>query len=177
MENTQIQKQQSKVFDAKGLTITAMIAAVCIAATYIQVPAGSAMVHLGSAAVGSAIYDVIGGHMSVTLGTFFIKGIAGLLVGVLANSKGSRTLMTKLTANSSKSAAITLEVIKNLIAALAGAAWTLAGYLVVWTITLGSFKVALGNAIFSILTSAVGILVAIPLSLVLKKPLAKYINR
>ena len=193
MENTKIKGKNT--FTTKDLVITALLAALCTVATYIKVPAGNgAMVHLGSAAIftagilfggkkagfagaiGSALFDIIGGFSPYTLWSFVIKGICGLLVGFIAHSKGSNAVMKKLISGKSGVAAGILEVVKNLIAVLVGAAWVLAGYLSAWTVVLGSFEAAMGNAIFSILTSVVGIIIAIPLTLALKKPLAKYIN-
>lgn len=180
-------------FITLDLVMTAMLAALCTIATYIKVPAGNgAMVHLGSAAIftaailfggvkgglaggiGSAIFDIIGGFGPYTLWSFIIKGISGFLVGTIANSKVTKSIMGKLTEGKSTRVITTLEIIKNIIATLVGATWTLLGYLVAWSVVLGGWEAALGNAPFSLLTSAAGIIVAIPLAIALKKPLAKY---
>jgi uncharacterized membrane protein len=181
------------VFSTKDMAVIGMLAALCTVATYIKVPAGNgAMVHLGSAAIftaallfggtkaglagaiGSGVFDIIGGFSPYTLWSFVIKGVAGFLVGLIASSEISRKVRTKLSQHKSNRAKAVLEMSKNLLAVLTGTVWNLAGYLIAWTVVLESFEAAMGNAVFSILTSAVGILVSIPLAATLKKPLSKY---
>ncbi len=191
METNQVLRETT--FSTKDIVIIGMLAAVCTVATYIKVPAGNgAMVHLGSAAlftsallfggtkaglggaIGSAMFDIIGGFSPYTLWSFIIKGLAGLLIGLIANSKFSRKLIAKLTEGKAQSIQLFIEAAWYFAAVLAGAVWTLVGYLGAWTVVIGSFEAAMGNAIFSILTSAAGIIVSIPLTLLLKKPLTKY---
>ena len=52
-----------------------------------------------------------------------------------------------------------------------GAAWTLGGYIVAWTMVIGKFEAALLNIPSSLITSGVGIAIAIPLSISLQKAL------
>jgi uncharacterized membrane protein len=185
--------KKREVLSTNDMVVIGMLAALCTVATYIKLPVGNgAMVHLGSAAIftagllfrgtkagfagaiGSGVFDIIGGFSPYTLWSFVIKGIAGLLVGLIANSQTSQKVITMLIQPRSNRVKAALEMTKNLLAVLIGAAWNLIGYLIAWTVVLESFEAAMGNAVFSILTSAVGIVVSIPLAAALKKPLSKY---
>lgn len=166
---------QSK-FTVRDIVMIGMLSAICTIAITIKIPYGNgAMVHLGSAALfttaiifgrtyggfagafGAAIFDVIMGFSPYTLWSFFIKGIAGFIVGSVAHSGGA----------GGKS------VLRNVIAVLAGAAWTLVGYLGAWTAVIGKFEAAVANAPSSLISSGVGLAIAIPLSLTLGKALEK----
>ncbi len=160
----------------RDMAVIGMLSALLIIATMIKIPFGSgAMVHLGSAAIftsgilfggvyagyagaiGSAFFDIIMGFSPYTLWSFVIKGIAGLVVGSVAHSGGARGR----------------SIILNLIACVAGAAWTLVGYLVAWSAVIGRWEAALGNAPASLMTSAAGLIVAIPLSTAVRGALEK----
>ena len=153
----------------KDIAYIAMLAALCVLATLIKIPFGSgAMVHLGTAmvftsgilfggvytgwgaAIGSAFYDLLMGFSPYTLWSFVIKGIAGYLVGVIAmgpfpnyGPKASRAGFFRI-----------------VFACFVGAMWTLLGYILAWWSVSGSLTVALTNIPASLLTSAVGFVVA-----------------
>lgn len=165
-----------KKFSTYDIVIIGMLAALCMISTTIKIPYGNgAMVHLGTAAlftfalvfgrihaglagaIGTAIFDIIMGFSPYTLWSFFIKGIAGYIVGAIAHGGGAKGK----------------NMGRNILACLAGAAWTLAGYLVAWTVVIGKFEVALANSPSSLMTSSVGILIAIPLSTTLRVALEK----
>jgi uncharacterized membrane protein len=169
-------------YTTQDLVKMAMLAAVCMIATYIKIPLGNgAMVHLGSAAIfttgilfggryggfagaiGSAMYDLIGGFSPYTLWSFVIKGVSGWIVGTLSNSKIGY-----------KKTSLLGEIIRNILSIFVAALFTLAGYLVAWSVVIGSFEAALINIPATLLSSGVGLVVALPLSFALKKPLAKY---
>lgn len=158
-----------------------MFSALCTVATYIKVPFGNgAMVHLGSAmiftlsilfggrysgpaaAIGSAFFDILGGLSPYTLWSFFIKGIAGYIAGSIAHAKDNKGKNFTL----------------NIFALLVAAAWTLVGYIGAWTVVIGSYQAALANIPSSLMSSAMGMIVALPVSLVLRKSLDKagYLN-
>lgn len=164
-------------FTVRDIVIIGMLSSLCIVGTSIKVPYGNgAMVHLGTAAlftsailfggvkggmagaIGSGLFDLMMGMSAYTLWSFFIKGIAGFIVGSIAH--GGR--------KDGKS------VIRNIIATILGALWTLVGYIAAWTFVIGKFEVALANIPSSLMTSSVGIIVAIPLSIALKKAMVKY---
>ncbi|MEG0797440.1 MAG: ECF transporter S component [Acidaminococcaceae bacterium] len=153
----------------KDVVYIGMLAGVCVLATFIKIPFGSgAMVHLGTgmiftsgilfggvytgwaAALGSAFYDLLLGFSPYTLWSFLIKGSAGFLVGTIARglwpTRGSKTFRPSF--------------LRIVLACFVGAMWTLVGYIFAWWFVLGSFTVALANIPASLLTSAVGFVVA-----------------
>ena len=86
--------------NTRDIVYIGFIAALCAVATTIRIEIpGGAMVHLGSAAlfttsilfgglygglgtaIGSALFDLFGGHTQYIIFSFFIKGIAGVIVG------------------------------------------------------------------------------------------------
>lgn len=163
-------------FTVRDIVFIGILSALCTIATTIKIPYGNgAMVHLGSAAIyttaiifgrtyggfagafGAAIFDVLMGFSPYTLWSFFIKGIAGFTVGAVAHSGGAEGK----------------SLVRNLLAVLAGATWTLIGYIGAWTAVIGNFQAALLNIPSSLITSSVGIVIAIPLSITLGKALEK----
>lgn len=165
-----------KKFTIRDIVIIGMLAAFCIISTMIKIPYGNgAMVHLGSAAIytsailfggvygglsgaiGSAFFDLLAGFSPYTIWSFFIKGIAGLVVGSVAHSGGADGKSTP----------------RNIIACIFGAIWTLIGYIAAWSFVIGDFRAALLNIPSSLMTSGVGIVVAIPLSLTLRAALKR----
>jgi len=163
----------------KGLTVRdvvfiGMLSALCTIGTTIKIPYGNgAMVHLGSAAIytvaivfgrtyggfsgaiGSGLFDLVMGFSPYTIWSFFIKGIAGYIVGGISHSGDSEGK----------------TVGKNILACLLGGAWTVGGYIVAWTVVIGKFEAALLNIPSSLITSGVGMVIAIPLSIALKRAL------
>jgi len=97
------------------------------------------------------------GFSPYTLWSFFIKDLAGYIVGRIAHSGGAQGK----------------SFIRNVFAVIAGAAWTLVGYLAAWTAVIGKFEAALLNIPSSIITSAVGAIVALPLAAALYKPIRR----
>lgn len=166
----------------RDIVVTGMLAALCVIATFIKIPFGAgAMINLGSAfiftaagifgglytglaaAIGSALYDLLMGFSPYTLWTFFIKGIAGLLAGYLAVGLYPHNKPYNFG--------------RHLLAIMLAAIWTLGGYLLAWWQVIGSFSVALANAPASLLTSFVGMIVALLLTPLLRKALAGMLNR
>lgn len=173
-------------FTTQDLVVIGLLAAACTVATYIKIPVGTgAFVHLGSAAIfasailfggvkggfagaiGSAFFDLLGGFSPYTIWSFVIKGVAGLIIGGLAHTPALKKMAKSIPGG---------EWGKNILATFVGAAWTLGGYLVAWTIVIGSWEAAVGNIMASVLSSTVGMIVGIPLAMALKKPLRKYLN-
>ncbi|MFZ5353683.1 MAG: ECF transporter S component [Bacillota bacterium] len=166
----------TKSFSIKDIVMIGMMAAILIIATTIKIPYGNgAMVHLGTAAlftiaivfggkyaglsgaIGTALFDMVMGFSPYTLWSFFIKGIAGFIVGIIAHSgeaKGNK-------------------IVRNVLACFAGAAWTLFGYIVAWTVVIGKLEAAVLNIPSSLITSGVGFVIAIPLSAALRAALSK----
>lgn len=168
--------KKALTFSVRDVAIIGMLAALHTLSIMIKIPYGQgAMVHLGTAAVftfaivfggkyagpagaiGAAFFDLLMGFSPYTIWSFFIKGIAGFLAGTIAHS------------GSQKGASIP----RNLLACLIAAAWTLAGYLLAWTVVLGSFTAAVMNIPSSLMSSGVGMLIGIPLGATLRITLKK----
>lgn len=63
--------------------------------------------------------------------------------------------------------------VRNIIALIVGAIWALVGYLAAWAAVIDKFEAALLNIPSSLITSAVGALVALPLVAALYKSILK----
>jgi uncharacterized membrane protein len=166
-----------KKFTVRDIVIIGMLAALCIIATMVKIPYGNgAMVHLGTAAIftsailfggvkaglgaaiGSAFFDIIMGFSPYTLWSFVIKGVAGWIAGTISHSGGSQGK----------------DVLKNVMACLVSAAWTLVGYMAAWTAVSGQFAIAITNIPSSLMTSGVGFIVALPLATAIRKSMKNY---
>lgn len=161
---------------SRDLVMIGLLAAICTISTTIKIPYGNgAMVHLGSAAIyttalifgrtyagfagaiGSAFFDILMGFSPYTLWSFVIKGIAGFIVGGVSHAGH----------------AVGKKLPQNVFAILCGAAWTLGGYIIAWSFVIGSFEAALLNIPSSLVSSGVGMAVALPLSYTLRVGLEK----
>lgn len=177
--------REKRNFTIKDTVMIGVLAGMCAIATSIKIPLGvGAMVHLGtafmftvaivfggiyaglSAAIGSAFFDLLMGFSPYTPWSFFIKGIAGLLVGVIAHGLWPQTTPT----GPGKTGHWLLRAI---IGCLVAASWTLCGYIFAWWQVTGSLTVAFANIPASLLTSSVGMLVAIFLAPRLQKALRR----
>lgn len=165
-----------KKLTIRDIVFIGMLAALCTISTTIKIPYGNgAMVHLGtgalytialifggtyagfSGAIGTAFFDLMMGFSPYTLWSFIIKGVAGFIVGTIAHGGEAKGKSTA----------------RNIIACLLGAAWTILGYLVAWTVVIGNFPAAIANIPSSLVTSGVGMLIAIPLAATLRFSLEK----
>jgi uncharacterized membrane protein len=166
---------KQRKFTTKDLVFSSMFAAMCAISTYIHIPFGGAMVHLGSAfiftigivfggvyaaiagAIGSAFFDIVMGSSAYTIWSFVIKGIAGFIVGVVAKGMWPEATQTAMASGQKK-------MLRAVLGCVLAAAWTLAGYVVAWWQVTGSFTIALANMPSSLLTSGAGMLVALLLA-------------
>lgn len=165
---------QQRKFKTTDLVFSGMFAAMCVIATSIKVPFGvGAMVHLGSAfiytigivfggvyaglagAIGSAFYDVLMGFSPYTLWSFVIKGIAGLIVGVVAKGLWPEAVVKTSNGFSQN------KFFRAVLGCILAAAWTLAGYMMAWWQVTGSFAIAVGNIPSSLMTSTAGLIIAL----------------
>jgi len=167
-------------------TITiGVLSGMCAIATSLKIPLGvGAMVHLGtafmftaaivfggvyaglSAAIGSAFFDLLMGFSPYTPWSFFIKGIAGLLAGTIAHGLWPQE-------KSPDSGANRRWLLRAITGCLVAALWTLGGYLLAWWQVTASLAVAFSNIPASLLTSGVGLLVALFLAPRLRKALKR----
>lgn len=96
---------------------------------------------------------LFGGHTQYIVFSFFIKGIAGLIVGGMTAGYLPPSI-TKPTASFGR----------ILVALIIGAVWTAFGYFLAWWFVLESAVVAASKIQYSLITSAAGIVVAIVLT-------------
>ena len=161
----------------KRIVLVGLFAALVFAGTYINIPiyypGGKTMIHLGTTAIfigaillgkdaglaggiGSGLFDLLDpAYASISIFTFIIKGLTGLLAGAIAFSggrKGDNHLI-------------------NVIGFILGGAVSLGGYFL-----LNLFLYGYGGAIMrlgsSLITTSIAIVITIPVSIVLK-PLIK----
>ena len=158
-----------------------ILAAMCAMATSLKIPFGvGAMVHLGSAflftvaicfggvyaglsgAIGSAFFDLLMGFSPYTPWSFVIKGLAGLIAGWIAHGLWPHEYDPGAP-----------WLLRAVLACSLAAAWTLGGYIVAWWQVTGSLTVAFANSPGSLLTSGVGMVVALFLAPRLRKALRR----
>ena len=175
--------KKKRGFAIKDTVTIGVLAGMCAIATSIKIPLGvGAMVHLGtaflftvaitwggvyaglSAAIGSAFFDLLMGFSPYTPWSFVIKGIAGLIAGVIAHGLWPRD-------DSDSPIAGKRWMFRAVLGCVVGAVWTLGGYIVAWWQVTGSLAVAFANVPASLLTSSVGLIVALFLAPRLQKAL------
>lgn len=165
----------------RDVVFIGVLSSMCVIATTIKIPFGAgAMVHLGSAsiflagilfggvyagmsgALGSALFDLVMGHSPYTVWSFFIKGIAGFIVGTVAAGLWPESSPVNKP-----------WILRAVLGCILAAAWTLGGYIVAWSQVTGSMGVALSNSSSSLMTSGVGFFVAMLLASKLRRAIKK----
>lgn len=171
--------KERRSLTTRDIVYSGVLAAMCVIATSLKIPFGvGAMVHLGTAflftvgicfggvyaglagAIGSAFYDLLMGFSPYTPWSFVIKGTAGFIAGCIA--KGIWPSAVNPETGSS-------WIWRALLGCVAAACWTLGGYFVAWWQITGSLAIAVGNIPSSLMTSGVGLVVALLLSPKLRK--------
>lgn len=174
---------KKKGLSTKDIVYSGVLAAMCAIATSIKIPFGvGAMVHLGTAflftvgicfggvyaglagAIGSAFYDLLMGFSPYTAWSFFIKGIAGFIVGSVAKGVWPEPVVQETGDR---------WVWRAVLGCVMAAAWTLGGYIVAWWQITGSLATALANIPSSLMTSGAGFVVAMILSPKLRKSIGR----
>lgn len=173
-------RQKKRRLELRDLVVIGMLAAMCMVATLIKIPFGSgAMIHMGTAcifligilfggvyagfaaAIGAAFFDLLMGFSPYTAWSFIIKGTAGYVTGTVARGAWPEAL------------AGDRWVFKAISGMLLGAACTLGGYMVAWWAVLGSVTAAVANIPSSLITSGVGLVVAMVLAPKMRRILRK----
>lgn len=172
-----------KKMGTNKLVMMAMFAALIFLGTYIhiEIPIGGgvSMIHLGTtvifivavligekaalpAAIGSALMDALTPAFALwVIPTFIIKGATGYVAGKVAFMNGKEGKST----------------IQNIIGFILGGIVSLLGYFVVnWAIFKG-WQGAVTSLLTSITTTAIGIVIAIPLSMALKSATKGFVEK
>lgn len=172
-----------KKMGTNKLVMMAMFAALIFLGTYIHIEipigGGASMIHLGTtvifivavligekaalpAAIGSALMDALTPAFALwVIPTFIIKGATGYVAGKVAFMNGKEGKST----------------IQNIIGFILGGIVSLLGYFVVnWAIFKG-WQGAVTSLLTSITTTAIGIVIAIPLSMALKSATKGFVEK
>lgn len=161
----------------KRIVIIGLLSALCFVGTLIHIPlpflGPNSMMHLGTVAIyisvvligpqagwagaiGCALFDFI--QMPIyAIPTFIIKGLQGY-------SAGKISFMNNREGNSSQ---------QNLIGFIVGALISLVGYFITDVIIYGNWVTAITSTIGSLLTSGIGIVMALVVAAALKPSLKK----
>ena len=158
----------------KRVVLCGLFAALCFIGTWLHIPiniSGSpTMVHLGTTVIfltavmigkdaafaggiGSALFDMTNpAYIAWVLPTLIIKGLTGYTAGSIAFARGKEGR----------------SMPQNIIGFIAGGVVSLLGYFLVnWFIFVG-FKVAVVKMVSSLITTGIGVVIAIPLVAVIK---------
>ncbi|WP_017352033.1 MULTISPECIES: ECF transporter S component [unclassified Clostridium] len=169
-------------FSTKRIVLIGVMAAICFIGTYLHIPinlGGSAsMIHLGttaifiaavligpdagiSAGIGCALYDALDPTFAAwILPTLIVKGLTGYVAGKIAfaNNKNGE------------------NIVYNIIAFVFGGIVSLIGYFIFnWLVFVG-LAAAIAKLLASVGTTAIGLIIAIPLSIAIKKATLKAIG-
>lgn len=163
----------NKTWNLKRIILIGLFMAINMLLTFINIPVGQSMMHLGSLALfitvlflnpidaalasglGMGLFDLLGGHAQWVLPTLIIKGLMAFVVAVIVR-KGKPECE---------------NIAFNLLGYVIGAIISLIGYYLAKVIFTGSFIVPLASIPGSILTSTVGIIISLPVGLILVKRL------
>lgn len=164
---------KSRTFD---LIITAMLIALVFVATLLlniklPITANGGLIHLGTAmlfiasmlfgpkkgaiagAFGMGLFDLISGWTLWAPFTFVTRGLQGYIVGKIAYSKGQNGQNPTY----------------NLVGAIVSIPFMIAGYYICERVLFGNWIIPAASVPGDIIQNVVGILVAIPIVIVLKK--------
>ena len=167
----------NKKLTVKDIVITALLAAICFVATYIHIPFGKAMIHLGTTAIfisamlfggvkgglaggiGLGLFDLLGGYVAYAPWTLLTKGLTGLVCGLISFA-------------GRKNGGFGRQSAFDILGCLAGGVISLAGYIAADCV-IYDMGVAYINAIASLTTTGIGIVIALPLGIALKQAFKK----
>ncbi len=169
-------------FTSRDSIFVGVFSALCVLATTIKIYLGiGGMIHLGTAclftiailfggvyaglagAIGSAFFDLLMGFSPYTIWSFIIKGVAGLIAGVVAKGMWPETPFGQSSLTNSH------WFTKAILGCVLAGIWTLGGYILAWWQVTGSLSIAIGNTLSSVITSSVGLIVALFLTAKLRK--------
>lgn len=166
---------KSRKWSTKRIVMLGLFIAVNMVATYIHIPIGASMMHLGTTTLfvtalilnpldtaiaaggGMFLFDIFGGYFSYAPFTLVIKGIMGYVVAKLAQRKDFNGQ----------------NMLVNFVAYVVGGVISLVGYYFTNVYFSGNFIAPLAKIPGSLLTTSVGILIALPLGIQIKKAFLK----
>ncbi len=157
----------------RGLVLAGLLTALVFVATMaLHIPNGlGGVIHLGdsmiflaaivfgwryamvSGAIGMALFDILSPYAIWAPYTFIIKGVMGLLVGMIAWSGGQKGH----------------SLSKNIVAMVVGSVWMIIGYYFAEWMIYGSAIAPLASVLGNVIQAAGGMIIAIPLITALKR--------
>ncbi|MCT4593397.1 MAG: ECF transporter S component [Anaeromicrobium sp.] len=167
-------EMEKNKWHVKRIVLLGLLMAFNMVATYIHVPVGGSMMHLGTTALfitalildpvdaaiasggGMFLFDIFGGYVTYAPFTLVIKGLMAYIVSKLVHKSGE---------------GLSLKV--NLGAYVIGGIVSLVGYYFTNVFFTGSFIGPISKIPGSILTTTIGILIALPLGIQVKKAYLK----
>lgn len=161
----------------RKVVILGLLAAICYIGTWIHIPVyiggTKSMVHMGTTAIflaatlvgkdafwaggiGCALFDLFSpGFQAWTIPTFIIKGLTGYVAGKVVFTNNSQGKSIKY----------------NTIGFILGGIVSLVGYFIFNSLFFTGWRGALLSLTTSIITTAIGVVIAIPISVIIKKKL------
>lgn len=180
-----MQSSEPQVSPVRRIVLLALVSSVTLVATMflkLQTPTG--YIHLGdgviygaalafgptfaaiSGAIGSSMADVLGGYVMWAPWTFVIKGVAGYIIGKLGSLQNQEKPGTEIPSGSRSKAGPRMGV-RQVLAMVVGAIWTVAAYALATSI-LYSPAAALGESLGNLVQTGSGILIGFFLAPVLR---------
>ncbi|WP_066497111.1 ECF transporter S component [Abyssisolibacter fermentans] len=168
-------KIEKNRWTTRRIVILALLAAFNLVATFINIPIGASMMHLGTTALfitalllnpidaaiasggGMFLFDIIGGFVAYAPFTLIIKGAMAFVVSLIVHKYEGNGLRMKV----------------NLFAYIIGGIVSLVGYYFTNVFFLGNFIAPLSKIPGSLLTTTVGIIIALPIGIQVKKAYMK----
>lgn len=162
----------------RRIVLVGLFIALNMAATYVHIPIGSSMMHLGTTTLfitalilnpmdsaiaaggGMFLFDIFGGFLAYAPFTLIIKGLMAFVVAKIAQRKDYN--------------GYNLGV--NFVAYIMGGIISLIGYYLTNVYFTGNFIAPIAKIPGSILTSMVGILIALPIGTKIKKSLVRAVQ-
>lgn len=161
-------------WNLKRVIMIGLFMAINMLLTFIKIPIGPSMLHLGTLALfitalflspvdaalasglGMGLFDLFSGYVAYMVPTIIIKGLMAFVVAWIARKGEPRCE----------------NVFFNLLAYVIGAVISLVGYFITNAIMFGSMAAALARVPGSLLTSIVGIVISLPIGIILVKRLS-----
>ena len=165
----------SQKYSTKRIVRLGLFIAINMAATYIHIPIGPGMLHLGTTTLfitalilnpidsaiaaggGMFLFDLLGGYLMYAPFTLVIKGIMAFIVAKIVQSKdfNGENMMV------------------NFIAYVVGGIISLGGYYLTNVYFTGNFIAPLAKIPGSLLTTSIGIIITLPIGIQIKKKIFK----
>ncbi|WDV46841.1 ECF transporter S component [Clostridiaceae bacterium M8S5] len=162
----------NKKWNTRRIVRLAFFMAINLVATFIKVPIGTSMMHLGTTTLfitaiilnpidsaiacggGMFLFDILGNFLQYAPFTLIIKGLMAFVVSLIVHKKSNG-----------------MNYIVNFFAYIIGGIISLVGYYFANAILLGNFISPISKIPGSILTTTVGIIIALPIGIQVKRSL------